>query len=326
MPVQYRRYLDSIIHFVSQQKIFVTVIGVILVMLAGVIIISAREEIAGQAEINNYNSSDNTASLNPSSTNQVNNEEIALDNPPSSGESLTTKFIYFIRGAFGQSNDSRPPVGRAASGRINQSSNTQSQSSSVEQISNSASSTQNVNSGTGGSAPQTGNQNVDQSLTGPTPTPATDINIVFVNENGEYWTYEPPAVPPIETSWVRYTNHQDNYSIEYPANWLVVKSDYNGHEGITLYMPGDLQNIDKPSIAFVGWKANYLSSTAKYSGEIILKGYPGTIYTNGPLGPSSVAAVFEYSGGFFALGSSTSNPVFIYVFDHMLRSLEFNVE
>ena len=103
-----------------------------------------------------------------------------------------------------------------------------------------------------------------------------------------------------------------------------MKSIYNGHENITLYEPGDEGNIDKPSIAFVGWKADFLASSASYTGQIMLNGVPGTIYTNGPLGLSSISVVFQYTYGYFALGSSTSNPVFIYVFDHMLHSIDFN--
>jgi hypothetical protein len=155
-------------------------------------------------------------------------------------------------------------------------------------------------------------------------SPECEVNLVFVDENGEYWTYVPPEIPPINVTWVRYINYQDNYSIEYPSEWEVIKSDYNGHESITLYMPGDPANIDRPSIAFVGWRANYLSSTAKYTGKITLNGTPGTIYTNGPFGKSSVGAVFQYSKDYFALGSSASDEIFIYVFDHMLRSIEFN--
>lgn len=158
----------------------------------------------------------------------------------------------------------------------------------------------------------------------PTPTPVTQIEIVFEDEGGDFGTYIPPDVPPINTEWLRYINHQDNFAIDIPADWIVVKSLYNGHESVTLYNPADAGKFDKPSIAFVGWPANYLNSAAKYTGSIILRDVPGTIYTTGFLGPSSIAAVFSLPNGYFALGSSISDPIFIYVFDHMLRSIDFS--
>lgn len=158
----------------------------------------------------------------------------------------------------------------------------------------------------------------------PTPTPVTIIDIVFEDEGGNFDTYVPPTEPPIDTGWLRYTNYQDNFSIEIPSDWKIVKSIYNGHESVTLYNPADDGKFDKPSISFVGWPENYLRSAAKYTGSIILNDVRGTLYTSGFLGPSSIAAVFTLPNGFFAIGSSISDPIFIYVFDHMLRSIDFS--
>lgn len=158
----------------------------------------------------------------------------------------------------------------------------------------------------------------------PTPTPVTIIDIVFEDEGGSFGTYVPPTEPPIDTGWLRYTNYQDNFSIEIPSDWKIVKSIYNGHESVTLYNPADEGKFDKPSISFVGWPENYLKSAAKYTGSIVLNDIKGTLYTSGFLGPSSIAAVFNLPNGFFAIGSSISDPIFIYVFDHMLRSIDFS--
>jgi hypothetical protein len=324
MPVKYRRYFESVVPFVVEQKWLFGIFGVILIMGLGVVILSFGDDTRRQGLRNdgfNQTSPQNSSQIDPRSV------QVPVGAPEPTDVPLTTRFIYFIQSTLGQEENLNQNGAQSGSGGRGLKTGNNGQTSSVENASNDTTGQTGGAGNAGGSSSggQGGSQG-GQGASGPTPTPPTDIEIVFVNENGEFWTYVPPAVPPIDVNWLRYTNHQDHYSIEFPADWLVVTSYYNGHEGITLYRPGASGSIDKPSIAFVGWKANYLSSTAKYSGQIVLKGTPGTLYTNGPLGPSSVAAVFEYPNGFFALGSSISDPVFIYVFDHMLRSLEFNVE
>lgn len=304
---------------IIQQKLLFIVFAVILIMVLYV----------GGLSLNTNDKETKTLNNQPLNQSAARNSQqsvpLSANAPSPTNIPLTTKFIYFIGSFF------KATPGPTLSPSQNYRSKGQSAvypTSTQQQTTSNNSANQSGNSG-GGYSPgsQAGSEQEAQQDV-PTLTsapPPTSIDIVFINENGGYFTYVPPDVPPIDVTWVKYINYQDHYSIEYPVDWLVVKSSYNGHEGITLYMPGDQGNIDKPSIAFVGWNANYLTSTAKYTGQIILNGTPGTIYTNGPLGPSSIAAVFQYPNGYFALGSSTSGSIFIYVFDHMLRSLEFNV-
>lgn len=183
---------------------------------------------------------------------------------------------------------------------------------------------------TGGTNGSSGGDNTsavsENGLPYSTPTPVTDIQIIFINQNGGFETYVPPAIPPVNVEWSRYINYQDHYAIDIPTNWRVVKSPYNSHEGVTLYLPDiDPNTVDIQSIAFVGWQMDYLGSSAKYSVPIIVNGVPGILYTSGSMGRSPIATVFHYANGYFAIGSSISDEVFIYIYYHMLRSLNFEI-
>lgn len=166
---------------------------------------------------------------------------------------------------------------------------------------------------------------VNPTLNVPTISNVTNIQINFQAENGQIQTYAPPSEPPIEINWARYINQEDHYAIDYPSGWQMIKAEYSGHEGISLYMPEeDPSNENTRSVAFIGWNINYLSNTTTYTTSIMLNGVPGTLYTNGPIGNSSISVVFQHPYGYFALGSNSSDQTFLYIFDHMLRSISFN--
>ncbi len=323
------KYSDKLIQLIVQQKMLFIIGAIIFVMLVSVVSMSFISSNTKYKAVNDKTQSQ----LNTQDYQQA--SQLPANAPTPTDPPLMTKFFYFIGGFFSPGRNTIQTQNQYSNsgGQYSQSgSQTSTQNVSTQQNANAGSSNQSANSGGsgGGSGSSSTDNQQGSELNNPansvTPTPVTDVQIIFKNEEGDYFTYIPPAIPPVDVIWMRYINHQDHYAIDYPSDWQMVKSNFNGHEGITLYMPGDAGNIDKPSIAFVGWKADYLSSSASYTGPIIVSGTPGTIYTNGPLGLSSISAVFQYANGYFALGSSASNPVFVYVFDHMLRSLDFNVQ
>ena len=152
--------------------------------------------------------------------------------------------------------------------------------------------------------------------------------IIFKTPDGGYQTYTPPDTPPVDITWDTYVNAADRYSIAYPSNWQVVKTEYNGHEGISVYAPGT--DPKDPSTQFIGFgfASYYLlpqgsSEQSTYSYPITVDGINGTMYTQGVLGSGSIAAVFQYAQGSFGVGSSVSDPDFIYIYNYMLNSLNF---
>lgn len=178
----------------------------------------------------------------------------------------------------------------------------------------------NTNSGSGGSnngsSPANGGSSSNQ------------IPIIFKAPDGGTQEYYPPTTPPVDITWGRYVNADDRFSIDYPTNWQVEKTEYNGHEGISLYLPGtDPSNPNAQYIGF-GMASYYLlpavnSLESTYTYGIVIGSTNGTMYTQGVLGSGSVAAVFSYEQGSFGLGSNVSDPDFIYVYNYMLQSLTF---
>lgn len=154
------------------------------------------------------------------------------------------------------------------------------------------------------------------------------VPIIFKTPDGGTQEYFPPATPPIDISWGRYVNSDDRFSIDYPSNWQVVKTSYNGHEGVSLYPPGSNPNAPNAQYIGFGLASYYLlpsqnSQQSTYSYSIVVGTTNGTMYTQGVLGNGSVAAVFKYEQGSFGLGSNVSDPDFIYVYNYMLQSLTF---
>jgi len=322
--MDYDKTFGKLIALLIKQKLLFIIFAIILIMVLGIASMSLISSDAGHKTLNNDKANSKSVTYDSAKSTEQSDQSPLAEATPTNTH-FTTKFIYFI-GSFFRASLSPTPAPSQYYGSRGQSAAYP--ASTQQQIASNNSADQSGNSVGGGGSQSVSQQTSAQNNflnSAPTPTPVTDIQIVFANEYGGYFTYVPPVIPPIDVAWMKYINYQDHYSIEYPSDWEIVKTTYNGHEGVTLYMPVDAGNIDRPSIAFVGWLVDYLSSSASYTGKIILNGVPGTIYTNGPLGPSSVAAVFQYTSGYLALGSSTSNPVFVYVFDHMLRSIDFNI-
>lgn len=160
--------------------------------------------------------------------------------------------------------------------------------------------------------------------TNPTSVPSSGPQIVFIGPNGQPQTYTPPATPPVAITWARYTNQLEHYAIDYPSNWQIVTTQYRGHDAVFIYAPSvDLSDPDVQYISY-GWSTYFYPPAASYVGSFTLDGVPGTIYTNGAIGSSFIAGVFNYANGFLVLNNNVSDATFVYIFDHMLLSLDFN--
>lgn len=160
--------------------------------------------------------------------------------------------------------------------------------------------------------------------TNPTSVPSSGPQIVFINSNGQSQTYIPPDTPPVEITWARYTNQLEHYAIDYPSNWQIYKMQYMKHEAVFIYAPG--ADVSDPNVQYIsyGWSTYFYPPVASYIGSFTLDGVPGTIYTNGSIGSTYIAGVFNYANGFLNLNNNVSDATFAYIFDHMLLSLDFN--
>jgi hypothetical protein len=331
-------HFDKIIKLIKKQKAVFVLILLIIIVLASIFLLLNRKYIASNiTQLNTIQSqtAKDIDSQTGANNSQKQNEQNIKSEPfnlltflfgsqPSISTNPTGVFVSNIQKTAIKShrlsqNTFSTPTGNAGSNQSNTSGNRSSGTGT-----SGSQTSQNIFSLTPTITSALANSQTDEQDTSENNSQVTDIEIVFKDSDGNLHTYEPPITPPISVNWVRYVNNQDHYSIDYPADWQVTKTIYNGHEGIFLYMPGINPNSkDAQSIAFVGWKADYLISSSTYANQILLNGIPGTIYTNGPLGSSSIAAVFHYANGYFAIGSSSSDEVFSYIFDQMLRSLIF---
>lgn len=158
----------------------------------------------------------------------------------------------------------------------------------------------------------------------PTSVPSSGPQIVFINPDGESEVYTPPDTPPVEITWATYTNQLEHYAIDYPSNWQIVTTQYMLHEAVLIYAPGaDPGDPDVQYISY-GWSSYFYPPQASYVGSFTLDGVQGTIYTNGSIGTSFIAGVFNYANGFLVLNNNVSDEIFAYVFNHMILSLDFN--
>lgn len=158
----------------------------------------------------------------------------------------------------------------------------------------------------------------------PTGTTSSSSQIVFINSDGEPEAYTPPDTAPVEIIWARYTNQLEHYAIDYPSNWQIVATKYRGHDAIFIYAPGE--DPSDPDVQYIsyGWSTYFYPPQASFISSFALDGVSGTIYTNGSIGSSFIAGVFNYANGFLILNNNISDEIFAYVFNHMILSLDFN--
>ena len=162
----------------------------------------------------------------------------------------------------------------------------------------------------------------------PTPT-APPGGYLFKDAAGGFVVYHVPITPPSPITWMTYRNQQDGYTIDYPSNWVEVKSPSNGHDGFVFYPPGTDPHENVPSGPKgigLGWTDTHMpvptDPTVADSKSITIDGVHGQLYTQAGLG-ATITVIFPYKGGSFTLIADANSDTLIYVFQHMLDSLRF---
>ncbi len=330
---KYKKYIDLIEYHIGngidfirykllplilKQKILSTIIGATILITTTTLIIGISENNKGESQIQlaaNSRKTQNAASnqagkeaaMDPSSqNNNTNQPTLSQPTKPSSG-SPASQNIQISRGSQAitpTKSQSRPSGG----------------SQLIRSVTQGA-------TGTGGTQGNPGSQATQPSST-PTPTQVSMSNnppqIIFIGPDGQQQIYTPPATPPVEVTWTRYTNVQDHYTIEYPANWQIITEDNEGQERVFIYMPG--ADPDDPNTQYIkfGMSTSFTPPQANYSGSFTLHGVQGTVYTNGVLGTSYIAAALKYTNGFLVLNNNISEEIFLYIFNYMLYSIELD--
>ncbi len=192
-----------------------------------------------------------------------------------------------------------------------------------------------VNSPTqNGSASSGSIQNKQNSGTGsnkPSNTDLSNVTLYFQDPNGNLQPYVAPTAPPANLSWETYVNTNDHYTIEIPVGWQVVRTLYDGHEGVSIYPPGmNINTSLQDGLVAIGfgvsqydYQVPYINqSQASSIAPITIDGYSGTIYTQGSFGMNTVAAILKYGNYYFGIGGTANSIDTIYIFQHMLESLQ----
>lgn len=196
-----------------------------------------------------------------------------------------------------------------------------------------------TSSSTGGQSTQSTNtinsQNT-QNGTQATPKPSQPYIVNFLNgllyfqdpQTGAVTPYILSGINPADFTWGRYTNDIDKYAIDYPTNWQLVKHNEGGHEGISVYPPGEDTNNSSAQQIGLGWSVRYVLPTAGgsdiyFQTAITINNTLGQLYTlsNGTQGGKGIAVLLPHHFGYFGIGGSADTNTFIYVFQHMLSSL-----
>lgn len=307
--------IEKIKEILDKYPWLLMVVPIILVAIVGFFFLSKRTVPSTLSKINGT---------------PVSNTEVPTSQSSQASNAATTQssgfnIFSFILRLFGF-NSTNTTTNTTTSNTSAASSSTQSgNSTGSTTTSNGSSNSQTTGSG---NTQQTNSSNPQPSQSSPSGGGSAPIQIIFKTPDGGTEVYTPPETPPVDVTWARYVNSEDRYSIDYPSNWQVIKTTYNGHEGVSIYLPGTDPN--DPNVQYIGFGlANYYllpgqnSQQSTYSYPISVGTTNGTMYTQGVLGNGSMAGVFQYEQGSFGLGSNVSNSDFIYVYNHMLQSLTF---
>ncbi len=195
-----------------------------------------------------------------------------------------------------------------------------SNSNKVKNAGSSSSSNNNNNQGSAGSSNNSSNN-----------TDLSKVILYFQDPNGNLQQYVAPTAAPANLSWETYVNNSDYYTIEIPVNWQVVRTFYNGHEGVSIYPSGMNTALTiQDGLEAIGfgvsqydYQVPYINqSQASSIAPITIDGYSGTIYTQGSFGMNTVAAIIRYGNYYFGIGATANSSETIYIFQHMLSSLQ----
>lgn len=314
-----KKYFANISIFIKKQKILTALLGVSILMLISIFFIPGKKS---QKSEDTYKVN-NLTNINPKVPDINKNKTSVVVSGSKEKESNKPLIFTWILSLFGKDSSSNTTASSyiirksspIASESITPTSAVQKQETSItNNLSNPSEKIEGLEKYS-----ESSNQPVSN-----TNNQTTDIQIIFKDENGELMIYNPPSGSTISQGWLLYINKQDGFEIEIPDNWQINKTQYNGHEGVILYPPGeDISKVDVQSISFVPWQSDYLTTSATYTSPILINGISGNIYTKGIMGSSPVAAVLQPYKKYFALGSSSSDASFLNIFDHMLRSVKF---
>lgn len=317
--IDFIRY--KLLPLIIKQKILSSIIGAIILITGTTLIITLSEnKEKSQIQLSSNprktqntlpitsNQASKEAGINPSSQNNNTNQQPAISQPAKSSPGIpTSQNIQISRG--NQAITPTKAQSKPSSGG----------SQLIRTLAQGA-------TGTGGTQGNQGSQATQPPST-PTPTQGISNNppqIIFIGPGGQQQIYTPPSTPPVEVTWTRYANIQDHYSIEYPSNWQIITEEKGGHEQVIIYMPG--ADPDDPNAQYIkfGMSNSFTPPQASYSGPFVLYGVHGTLYTNGSAGTSYIAAALKYTNGYLVLNNSISETILLYVFNHMLYSIELD--
>ncbi|HUD44117.1 MAG TPA: hypothetical protein VMR41_01100 [Patescibacteria group bacterium] len=162
-------------------------------------------------------------------------------------------------------------------------------------------------------------------------TDLSDVKLYFEDSSGNLEQYVAPTSIPDNLTWQTYSNQHDNYSLDYPVGWSKSTAVENGHEVVSIHPPNtDLntpiqQGLTKIAFGISPYQfpmPQLNSANASYINNVMVDGFNGTLYTQGAFGINIVAALFKYGDNYFCLWATANDDTMIYVFQHMLLTLQ----
>lgn len=310
--------IDKIKEISDKYPWLLMVVPIVIVAVIGFIFFSGKNNASiPNKSVLNESSGQNSGSGPTSQSSQASNSSTTQN----SGFSI---FSFLLR-LFG--NNTASSTENTTSSASSSSESTQLRNNSSPQTTTANGSGTSITSLSGSETQNTSNGSQSSQSSGNAISP-TPIPIIFKTPGGGTEVYVPPPTPPVATTWARYINADDRYSIDYPTNWQIVKTEYNGHEGVSLYLPGTNTSDQNAQYIGFGFASYYLLPTGgsqqnTYSYPVTISGINGTMYTQGELGSGAMALVVQTAQGYFGMGSNSSGPDFIYIYYHMLQSLNF---
>ena len=241
IKIKYPSLLERIKAFVIQYKYYCIGISVVAVyIVSGILFVAVPKKHISLP-----------VSTSEQNTSSAKNEN---QNPQSAKKSTNSFFGLFSFGNPDKSTSNTDKISPTQS----QDSKTKDYGNSINTLRNSS---LNVASKSNGSPQNSSNSLVSSTHisgeNGTGTTPNAPVDIQFQDANGKTITYTSSAAPAFAVIWFRYTNFQDHYAIDYPSNWIIIKTLFKGHEGLNLFPPDTDTNQNNPPKIGVGWTNKY---------------------------------------------------------------------